>query len=152
MIDTKSRVLSLAEKTSEQVSSLFERIFAAAHSEAVYSKPVQSGNYTVITASEVTSGGGFGSGGGIGPELPLSMLKKRPDEAVSDAEQINSGGGSGIGGGGGSTGRPVAVIILGPEGVTVKPVLDVTKIALAGVTAGIVMLTTLRKMRKMSKG
>ncbi|TMC23504.1 MAG: hypothetical protein E6J34_02570 [Chloroflexi bacterium] len=152
MIDTRTRVLSLAEKTSEQFSSLFDRIFAAAHSESVYSKPVISGNYTVITASEVTSGGGFGSGGGIGPELPLSIIKKRPDEAASHAEQVNSGGGGGIGGGGGSAGRPVAVIIIGPEGVTVKPVLDVTKIALAGIATGIVMLTTLRKMRKMSKG
>jgi len=152
MIDTRTRILSLAEKTSEQSSALFDRIFAAAHSEAVYSKPVISGNHTVITASEVTSGGGFGSGGGIGPELPLSMIKKQDDEAAPHSEHVNGGGGGGIGGGGGSTGRPVAVIIIGPEGVTVKPVLDVTKIALAGVTVGIVMLTTFRKIWKVSKG
>jgi uncharacterized spore protein YtfJ len=56
-----------------------------------------------------------------------------------------------MGGGGGSSGRPVAIIIIGPDGVTVKPVVDVTKIALAGVTAWGTMLMLLRRMRQASK-
>jgi uncharacterized spore protein YtfJ len=45
------------------------------------------------------------------------------------------GAGGGGGGGGGAMGRPVAAIILGPEGVQVKPVLDMTKLALTALGA-----------------
>ena len=132
MIDARNNLLSLTDKSSEQLRTMSEKIFAAAQPSAVYSEPVVSGTYTIITASEVTSGGGFGSGVGFGPTT-LSA-KKQPDEEVSQSEQANSGGG-GIGGGGGAAGRPVAIIIIGPDGVTIKPVFDLTKIALAGITA-----------------
>jgi hypothetical protein len=45
-------------------------------------------------------------------------------------------------------GRPVAVIAIGPDGVTVKPVVDVTKVALAGLTAWATMLGLLRARRR----
>jgi uncharacterized spore protein YtfJ len=149
MIDVKSRVLSIAEKASEQLPPVLEKVFAAAQPDAVYSKPVVSNNYTVITASEVASGGGFGSGAGFGPATP-SSAEKRPDEEGSQAEPVNTGG-SGMGGGGGSSGRPVAIIIIGPEGVSVKPIFDITKIVLAGIPVWIAMLTMFRKVLKMSK-
>jgi uncharacterized spore protein YtfJ len=149
MIDVKSKVLSFAEKTSDQLPPVLEKIFAAAQPEAVYSKPVIAGNYTVITASEVTSGGGFGSGAGFGPVAPLAT-EGRPDMEGSQAESVNGGGG-GMGGGGGSSGRPVAIIIIGPEGVTVKPLFDITKIALAGIAAWITILAMFRKLQKASK-
>jgi uncharacterized spore protein YtfJ len=149
MIDAKSKVLSLAEKSSDQLPPVLEKIFAAAQPDAVYSKPVIAGNYTVITASEVASGGGFGSGAGFGPAAPLAT-EGQPDMEGSQAESVNSGGG-GMGGGGGSTGRPVAIIIIGPEGVTVKPLFDITKIALAGIAAWITALAMFRKLLKASK-
>ncbi len=149
MIDTRNTLQSLTDKSSEQLRAMLERIFAAAQPGAVFSEPVVSGNYTIITASEVTSGGGFGSGVGFGPATPSA--KQQPGEEVSQSEQANSGGG-GIGGGGGSAGRPVAIIIIGPDGVTVKPVFDLTKIALAGITAWTTMLAVLRRARKASKG
>ena len=77
--------------------------------------------------------------------------RHQPEENKDVAEQGNSGGG-GIGGGGGASGRPVAIIIIGPDGVTVKPVFDITKIALAGITAWGAMLGVLRRVRKASKG
>ena len=146
MIDVKNKVFSFAEKTSEHLPPLLERIFAAAQPDAVYSKPVMAGNYTVITASEVTSGGGFGSGAGFGPATPPSAEKQR-DGAGSPSGHVNSGGG-GFGGGGGSAGRPVAIISIGPDGVTVKPVFDLTKIALVGITAWTSMLWVLSRARK----
>jgi uncharacterized spore protein YtfJ len=149
MLDVKNRVLSIAEKTSEQLPPVLEKIFSAAQADAVYSKPIISGNYTVITASEVTAGGGFGSGTGFGPATP-SLAERRPHEEGSQAEPVDSGG-SGMGGGGGSSGRPVATIIIGPEGVSVKPIFDITKIALAGITAWITMLTVFRGARKVRK-
>jgi uncharacterized spore protein YtfJ len=149
MIDVKSRVLSMAEKTNEQLPPVLEKIFSAAQSDAVYSKPVVSNNYTVITASEVASGGGFGSGAGFGPATP-SSTEERANEDGPRAEPVDSGG-SGMGGGGGSTGRPVAIIVVGPEGVTVRPVFDITKIVLAGIAAWITMLTVFGRARKARK-
>lgn len=132
MIETTGNMLTFAEKRDEQVSKVLEKVYSAAQAGAVYSQPVTAGDYTIITASEVVAGGGFSSGIGIGATKSSPM----PQEEVPQAQPARGGGvGSGVGGGGGSSGRPVAVIIIGPKGVTVKPVVDVTKLVLAGVTA-----------------
>jgi uncharacterized spore protein YtfJ len=149
MIDARNNLLALTDKSSEQLRTVMETLFAAAQPGAVYSEPVVSGNYTIITASEVTAGGGFGSGSGFGPAT--SKAQQQQGEEGSQAEQANSGGG-GMGGGGGSSGRPVAVIIIGPEGVTVQPLFDLTKIALAGITAGATMFAVLRRALRASRG
>jgi uncharacterized spore protein YtfJ len=142
MIDTMSDILSETEKRNEKLSQVLGSIYAAARPGAVYSEPVTSGSYTVITASEVMVGGGFGSGIGIGPTMSPSV--KRVDEQMPQAQQQSVGGG--LGGGGGSNGRPIAVIIIGPDGVTVRPVVDATKVALASITALGAMLMMLGKM------
>ena len=49
-------------------------------------------------------------------------------------------------------GRPVAVIAIGPDGVTVKPVVDVTKIGLAALTTVAALLGLVRTMRRGGKG
>jgi uncharacterized spore protein YtfJ len=116
-----------------------ERIYSAAQPGAVYSEAVVAGSHTVITASEVTAGGGFGFGQGHGP-------------ADTGQESNQAPGGVGGGGGGGSMGRPVAVITIGPEGVTVKPVVDATKIALAAVTAWAAVAATVIRLTKRSRG
>jgi uncharacterized spore protein YtfJ len=58
-------------------------------------------------------------------------------------------GGGGLGGGGGSHGRPVAVIVIGPNGVRVRPVVDVTKIGIAAVTTWLAMFLMFRRWRRM---
>jgi hypothetical protein len=45
-------------------------------------------------------------------------------------------------------GRPVAVVAIGPDGVTTKPVVDATTLALAGLTAWPTMLGRLRARRR----
>jgi len=110
------------EPAEQQNRHFADKIFGAARASAVFSAPVTAGGYTVITASEVLAGGGFGSGHG-------------PD-----------GGGSG--GGGGAVGRPVAVIVVGPDGVSVKPIFDVTKFGLAVLTAWAAMLTTVLRLKR----
>ena len=109
-----------------------EKIFSASQPGAVYSAPVTSGEHTVITASEVMAGGGYGYGSGSSPE----------DNA--------SGGGGG--GGGFSNGRPVAAIVIGPDGVRVEPIVDVTKLAIAGVTVWGAMMASLVRFRRALKG
>jgi uncharacterized spore protein YtfJ len=110
---------------------MVDRIFGAAQASAVYSAPVTTGAYTVIAASEVTAGGGFGSGQGSGPP---------------------EGSGGGMGGGGGSSGRPVAVIVVGPDGVQVKPIFDVTKFGLAVLTAWAAMLVNVMRLKRATQG
>jgi uncharacterized spore protein YtfJ len=138
-------MLESVNKYQEQGHAWMEKLLAAARPSAVFGAPVVSGSYTVITSSEVTAGGGFGYGVG-GGSAPASSSDQTPSE-----EQANSGGGGGLGGGGGSSGRPVAAIIIGPEGVRVEPVVDVTKIALAAFTTAGAMLMMLGRMRKMSR-
>ena len=128
----------MAEMTSvpESAERMAERIFAAAQPGAVYSEAVTAGSYTVITASEVTAGGGFGFGQGHGPT-----------DTGQESERAPSGAGGG--GGGGSMGRPVAVITIGPDGVAVKPVVDATKIVLGALTAwGAVAAAAIRMGRR----
>ncbi len=155
MTDTRDASLgetvSLIDSAGEQVPKTLEKIFAAAQSGAVFGQPVESGSYTLITAAEVTSGGGFGVGMGRGP-VPKSDAKQSPSAEVARPAGRQSIGGSGFGGGGGSMGRPVAIIAIGPNGVTVRPVVDVTKVALAALTAAAAMLGLQRAMRRARKG
>lgn len=107
-----------------------EKYLATASVDAVYGKPVRQGDVVVITAAEVVCGFGFGAGEGMG----------------QDGEQ--KGGGAGGGGGGQTFARPVAVVVCTPNGVSVQPVMDRTKLWLAAVTALGFMMATLAKMQR----
>jgi uncharacterized spore protein YtfJ len=155
MTDTRDTSLgeavSLIDRAGEQASKMVEKIFAAAQPGAVFGQPVDAGSYTLITAAEVTSGGGFGVGLGRGPAPKRDAKESAPAEAAPTVGK-QSIGGSGFGGGGGSMGRPVAIIAIGPSGVTVRPVVDVTKVVLAALTAAAAMLGLRRAMRRAAKG
>jgi uncharacterized spore protein YtfJ len=128
-------VISGIDRGQQQGLQIMDRIFSAANTRAVFGEPVQHGDYTVIVASEVVAGGGFGFGRGIGPG----------SRAAQPTEMAGGGGG---GGGGGSTGRPVATIVIGPDGVTVRPIVDVTKIAITALTAWAAMVPVLARIRR----
>ena len=145
MGSTLDEMIHSVDKYQEQGQAWMEKLLAAARPGAVFGEPVTAGSYTIITASEIGAGGGFGFGVGGGVS-PATTSGETPGE-----KQEDSGGGSGIGGGGGSTGRPVAAIIIGPEGVWVEPVVDVTKIALAVFTTAGAMLLMLGRMNSMSR-
>jgi uncharacterized spore protein YtfJ len=147
MINELDQSAQLGGANQQIVQAMADKVFAAAHSHAVYGEPVVSGNYTVITASEVSSGGGAGGGGGFGP-VPQ---EPSPEAEAAEARSPESNaGGSGVGMGGGAFGRPVAVVIIGPDGVEVKPVFDATKIGLAFATMLGAMLMMLGRMRRAS--
>ena len=138
-LDRLDRSVDRAEEFSE---AFLEKLFVAAQPGAVFGAPVVSGQYTVITASEVGAGGGFGAGRGTG-------TGSAPRSTESGAPVQNEG--SGMGGGGGASGRPIAAIVIGPNGVSVKPIFDITKIALAGITAWGAMLAMYFKLRAGSR-
>jgi len=120
----------------DNTERLLERIFAAARPGAVFGTPITSGAFTVITASEISSGGGFGSGRATLPKLP-----GRQAEAASPTGETG-----GSGGGGGASGRPIAAIVIGPDGVSIKPIFDANKIILSAIAAlGAMLALALRR-------
>ncbi len=127
--------------SQEQSNQLTERLFEVAQPETVFGKPTRSGEYTLITASEVMVG--VGSGYGVGTYNPGT--ENLADETAEEDEVLSSGGG---GGGGFSSGRPVAVVSVGPEGVQVHPVVDRTKLGIAFLSAVGSMLLAFGRMKK----
>ncbi|MBI3944003.1 MAG: hypothetical protein HY326_13380 [Chloroflexi bacterium] len=141
MDEAMNSMAATVTRSLEQGSQMLDKILAAARPGAVFGEPVKEGVYTIITACEVTSGGGFGSGMGSGP---AQAGAGKAD--ISTGGAISSGGG--MGGGGGAMSRPVATIIVGPDGVRVEPIVDVTKLGLAGITAWVAMGTLLIRFFK----
>ena len=144
-------------KNNEGNQQLLNKLFDTARPQSVFAPPVTAGEYTVITASEVYVGlgVGYGGGGGSGPAPHEEGAEDEPAAAEQAAEESQPEAvGIGVGGGGGgvSLGRPVAAITIGPDGVEVKPIVDVTKIVLAWFTmAGAVALMWSR-MSRLSSG
>lgn len=126
--------------SQEAAHELMGKLFDITRPESVYGQPVTNGAYTVITASEYTAGLGVGYGGGSGYS-----------EAMEESGAPGGGSGGGGGAGGGSMARPVAAIIMGPNGVNVEPIVDVTKVAIAMFTAFGAMFVALGQMRRMAK-
>lgn len=126
-----------AVPNQKAANELMGKLFDITKPEAIYSQPVTQGEYTLITASELTAGMGVGYGGGGG-----SGEEHEPDNPSG----VGFGGGGG--GGGGTLARPVAAIIIGPDGVRVEPIVDATKIAIAFFTAFGAMWMALSKMRR----
>lgn len=105
------------------------RFLLSADVGAVYGEPIQHGENLIIPAAEILSWAGFGVGyGGSG--------------------EVQNPAGGGGGGGGHVFSRPVAVIVMSPDRVRVKPVVDATKIALAAFTALGFMVATYLRMRR----
>jgi uncharacterized spore protein YtfJ len=147
MNDAINEVLQRAEKESQERSQAVERLVSAADVSKVFGAPVVAGARTVITAAQVTGGGGFGSGIGLG--TPRANRGAISEGSRSTSGPATEGAGGGGGGGGRSTGRPVAAIVIGPDTVEVKPILDVTKISLTALAAfGTLAALSLKKFAK----
>jgi len=142
MEEQTNPVFQTTIENQEQSNELTARLLEVAEPGVVFSEPVQSGAYTVITASEVAVGLGSGFGFGSGSYEP------REGETISVEIETVDGGGGGGGGGGYSSGRPVAVISIGPDGVRVEPVLDRTKLGIALITAVGSMLLAIGRMKR----
>jgi uncharacterized spore protein YtfJ len=140
MTEGADGIITAAVNSQEEGLEFLEKLLDVAQPEKVFGQPQTYGEYTIITASEAVAGMayGFAVGGGEG--------------SMEDEEGSGSGSGGGGGGGGGSSSRPVAVISVGPRGVTVEPVIDATKIMLAMFTALGSMLVMLARMRSGSRG
>lgn len=141
MSETFDEVMQSVRQEAETRARTLERLLGGADASRVFGPPVTNGAFTVIPAAEIACGGGLGSGMGVGgpgrrKKSAAEPLGGRHGEAGTGATDVSrpagEGAGGGGGGGGGSMGRPVAAIIIGPDGVVVRPVVDVTKLVLTG--------------------
>ncbi len=133
-------------KTQTEASELIGKLFDAAKPSGVFSEPVTTDTCTVITASEVSVGMGVGYGIGGNVDAQSTETDGDPeDEGETPTKQGDEVGGGG-GGGGAASARPVAVIKITADGVTVEPVVDVTKIALAMFTTVASMFVMMSKI------
>lgn len=125
-----------AEASLAVIQETMDRFLEVADVKSVYGQAIEHGDTIVIPAAELLCGMGFGAGYGYG----------KSDET----EEQGQGGGGGGGGGGRTFSRPVAVIVASPQGVRVDPVIDITKLGLAALTAMGFMLSVLARMSKHS--
>jgi len=131
------------DETIHVVQETIAKFLEAADVDAVYGKPVQNGETLILPAAEVLSGLGFGMGYGGGSE--------QLEEGEAAAGPTRRGVGGGGGGGGRVFSRPVAVVVATPQGVRVEPVIDVSKLALAALTAAGFMFGMLVKMTRLPR-
>ena len=119
-IETES-ISSTAEANG--VLAKFLRLGTA---EAAVATTTQGDN-TVITLNEIGGAFGYGFGGG----------------------KSNEGEEGGGGGGGGTTwSRPVAAVLITPQGVQVEPVVDVTKIVVTLFTTLAAIVMAVRQIKR----
>jgi uncharacterized spore protein YtfJ len=130
--ETKRNAFETHLESLDELNDFSKRLFEAAHPQSVFGEPIEKGEYTVVPAAEVVSAGGVGYGfaSGAGGRKARASETER-SEAEIDSDRAGGGGG---GAGGTSRGRPVAAINIGPEGVWVQPIVDVTKLGLAALT------------------
>jgi uncharacterized spore protein YtfJ len=114
---------------AEQVSRALER---AASGEGAVGPTTNVGDQAVIPLLETFASGGFGGGAG---------------------GDVQGDGGGGGGGGGIGRSRTIAVAVVGPDGVKIRPVVDVTGLALpaAGAIAAFLMRGAGRRRRRLRR-
>lgn len=142
------KAIDAATRNQAEGMNTLDKLFAVTRPGAVHSEPVHAEGQTVITLSEISVGMGFGYGigEGGGPAQGTDAQK----ESASDSELAGGAGGGG-GGGGFSAGRPVAIVSINSNGVRVKPVVDVTKLGIAAITAFGAMAMLMARMNRASR-
>lgn len=110
-----------SEEMVRQITSIPDQLGAG----ACFGTPVERSGHTVVPAARVSFGYGLGFGRGSGgKDLPSSNGHVGAD----------GGEGEGGGGGGGGNSTPVAIIHITEDDVAVEPIVDSTRVSLAGIT------------------
>ena len=136
----KKKIMDESKEAIEIVQNTLGDFFDTASVDAAYGAPIKDGDTLLIPTAEVLSVMGFGVGAGYGSGNVESEEEESPEAGVGE------GGGGGGGGGGKVLSRPVAVIISSNGSVRVEPIFDITKIALAALTAAGFMVGMLARM------
>ncbi len=96
---------------------------------SVFGPPQKEGNVTIIPVAKVNVGFGYGFGRGT---APAAMGREMEPKGQEGPTPEGSGGGGGAGGGS----IPVGYIEITPEGVNFRPIIDETRMGIAGITMG----------------
>ncbi len=131
-----SAAASLSASSLVIAQETMEQFLRTADLSTVYGDPIEKEGQIIIPTAEVLCVMGFGVGSGGG--------------GAGDTPEAHGAGGTGGGGGGGGRvlSRPVAVIVATPGGVEIKPVIDITKIAMAALTAFGFVATMIYRMSR----
>lgn len=121
-----------ALRVADRMAQVVQQMTSTAQANAAFGEPRTVGDRTVIPAAEVMFGVGLGMGSGEGP--------------AGGGQQTGAGFGGGAGGAARS--RPIAVIVVEPQGVFVRPVVDVTQIGMAALAAGVFSLLWTGRLRR----
>lgn len=110
----------------DQILNKIGQISERATVKTVFGEPYQVDGRTVVPVAKVSYGFGFGAGRG-------SAKESEENESAGVNDMVAGGRSAGTGGGGGGrvSVRPVAVLEMSAAGTGVRPIVDVTKIALA---------------------
>jgi uncharacterized spore protein YtfJ len=119
---------------------ILEKLRSTASVDAAFGQPQKTKGRTMIPVSAVQVGMGIGLGQGIAE-----------GETVEETTDEAPGGG---GGGGGAGVRPIAMIEVTPDDTIVHPIVDETKVNLAGIAlaAWIIFLLLVTIRRVFSEG
>ncbi len=106
------------EELKTLVDSVSEQLSSVANSDVVVGSPLELGGVTVVPISRVSLGLGAGGGEGEGP----AEGSGKKHGGSGSGKRGSAGKGSGGATGGAGKIRPVAVVVLGAEGVEVLPI------------------------------
>jgi uncharacterized spore protein YtfJ len=113
----------MTQELESMTHTVLREIEGALDTKRVVGEPVKVGDYTILPL--ISIGFGFGVGSGTG----------KSDELIK-----GEGSGGASAGGGGM--RPVAVVVIGPEGAKVEPIKGATASLLESLAANIPALRT----------
>ncbi len=97
---------------------------------SVFGPPQKEGNVTIIPVAKVNVGFGYGFGRGTAPATMGREMEPKGPQGGPTPEGSGGGGGAG----GGST--PVGYIEITPESVSFRPIVDETRLGIAGIAMG----------------
>ncbi len=109
---------------------IIEKGRETAHWRAAFGEPQVVEGRTLIPVAQVSYGFGLGFGQGMGP---------------SEVEGEPAPEGEGGGGGGGALAKPLGVIVVTPEHVYFEETEDASRIAMAGIGLGALLILQLAK-------
>jgi uncharacterized spore protein YtfJ len=111
---------------------VLEGLRRTATADAAFGQPQEVEGRVIIPVSAVGTGFGLGFGRGM-PGAEGDGESEVPWDMEGAQEQGQQEAGEGGGGGGGAGSHPVAVIEVTPEGTVVRPIVDETRVAVAGI-------------------
>ncbi len=118
----------------DRMFEVLEGLRETTSADVAFGQPQEVEGRVLIPVASVATGFGVGFGRGVAEEEDeeSEMSRGKEEADALEAEKAAEGGGAG----GGAGARPVAVIEVTPEKTVIRPIVDESKVALAGIMLG----------------